>query len=210
MKKLKIKRFCAYLIDIFVISLFVIMLGKIKFLNPYTDKYHETYEKYAEYYGNVMSSETGISPEDLINDEYAGYMKQLSLYSVTNILTEVIVIVLYFTMFPKFNNNQTIGKRLLKIKLEHVNKQKISIGCLLLRSLLIPVCANLIFYNAITSLLNVIIIYLFSGIPYLYANLTITYILCLYCYIDILISYIRKDGRMLHDLICKTKVSEIC
>ena len=206
MKRIKFRRFGSYLIDIFIVSLLVMLISKINFINPYASKYKETYENYSEYYLNLIDGETELSVDDLLNDEYAGYVRDLSLYSITNILTEVVVIILYFTLFPKFNNNQTIGKRLLKIKVEHIDGKDIKLYTWFIRSLLIPICANIIFYNVITSILNVGIVLAFKGTIYLYANLTLTYIICLYCYADIMVSYIRKDNRTLHDLICKTKV----
>ena len=138
-------------------------------------------------------------------------MYDLQYYAIGNTLAESLVIILYFTLFPKFNNNQTIGKRLFKIKLVNKDKdKKVTSIQLLLRSIMLPIVANIIMYTAVTSLLNIGALFLFKGIKYLYANLIITYIINFLCYADIISIFVRKDNMALHDVITGTKVVEIC
>lgn len=206
---LKTKRILAYSVDLFIISLLVWMISSINVLNPNKDKYQKVYNEYVEYYEANLSNTT-IVPEDLINDEYAGYMHDLSYYSVSSIVIEVLVIILYFTLFPRFNNDQTVGKRLFKIKVISDNHKRVPIWKYLIRALLIPIFANVLLYNSVATILNVGAIFIFKGIPYLYANLIITYAFNFYCYADILVSFVRKDNRSLHDILTRTRVVELC
>lgn len=210
MANFKFKRCSAYLIDLFIVSLLVMMIGQIEFLNPNLDKYQEVVNEYSEYYESNFGNVTTIETEDLINKEYAGYMYDLNYYALSNTVIEIVVILLYFTLFPKFNNNQTIGKRLFKIKVVSVDKEEVSIWKHFVRALLIPIFANVILYNVITAVLNIITLFVFKDIIYLYVNLGITYLLNIYCYADVITMLIRKDNRSIRDLICRTKVIETC
>jgi len=210
MANFKLKRCGAYLIDLFVVSLLVVMIGQINFLNPNQDKYQNVVNEYNEYYEVNFGNVTTIETDDLINDEYAGYIYDLNYYALSNTLIEIIVILMYFTLFPYFNNNQTIGKRLFKIKVVSNEKEEVSLWKHFIRALFIPIFANIILYNVITTILNILILFVFKDISYLYANLLITYIENIYCYADIITSFVRKDNRSIRDLICKTRVVEIC
>lgn len=210
MTNLKFKRCSAYLVDLFIVSLLVVLISNINFLNPNKEKYEAVANEYNEYFESNFGNVTTIETEDLLTDEYAGYMYDLNYYSMSNLIMEIAVIVLYFTLFPKFNNNQTIGKRLFKIKVVSINDENVSLWKHFVRSLIMPIFANVILYNMITSLLNVALLFIIKDVTYLYVNLGITYVLNVYCYIDIIIGLARKDNRMVHDLICKTKVVEAC
>jgi len=212
MSSIKLKRIGAYLIDLFVISVLVFLVSQLNFINPNKDKYLQTLNAYNEYYeshfGNVT---TNVSVEEVINEEYAGYMYDLQYYAIGNTLAETIVIILYFTLFPIFNNDQTIGKRLFKIKVVHKDgRKKVSFLQHFGRSSVLPITANVILYNSITSVLNVGALFIFKDINYLYANLVITYIINFICYIDLLVMFVRKDHLSLHDILLKTKVVESC
>ena len=211
MKNFTLKRIGAYLIDILVVSMLVMLVGQLNFINPNKDKYLKTYEAYTEYYDSHFGNITTEEVDDIINDEYIKYMYDLQYYAIGNTIAEAVIIILYFTLFPKFNNDQTIGKRFFKIKLENVNdKKKVSIWQHLLRSITMPIVANIIMYTSVTSLLNILALFIFKGMNYLYANLAITYIINIICYIDIILVFVRKDNRSLHDIISKTKVVEKC
>ena len=48
--KIKIKRFIAFIIDIFIVSIISEALSNVDFINIYKDQYIETYGKYQEIY----------------------------------------------------------------------------------------------------------------------------------------------------------------
>ncbi|MBE6155359.1 MAG: RDD family protein [Firmicutes bacterium] len=210
MNNIKLKRVGAYLIDLLIISFLAVLVSQIKSLNPHQEKYEKVINEYQEYYEANFGNVTNIESSDLLNDEYADYMYKINYYSITNSLMEVAIIVLYFTFFPHFNNSQTVGKRMFKIKLESLDDKKVTLWKHFCRSFFTPICANIIFYNVITTLLNVGSLFIFKKLMYLNANLAITYIINIFCYADILAILIRKDHRSIRDLIFKTRVVEIC
>lgn len=210
MKKLRMKRLLAYLIDIFVVSMLITLISEINVINPNKDKYLKTYNEYKVYVEKTLDGGV-ITTDDILTKEYSKFMYDLQYYAIGNTIAECVVLIAYFTLFPRYNNNQTIGKRICKIKVVHKEEnKKVTVWHFFARSLLMPIAANIIFYTVITSLLNVGVLYLFSGIKYLYANMIITYLINFYCYIDLLFIFVRKDHASLHDLLTKTKVEEIC
>ena len=78
MKDIKIKRICAYVIDIFIVLILVTLLSQINVLNPYKKKYDKAYEKYTEFYEENFSENTTIDYDTLKSPEYLDIMHGLS------------------------------------------------------------------------------------------------------------------------------------
>ena len=116
MKNINFKRFTAYLIDLLIISVLVTLISQIKILNPYNSKYIETSEKFKAYYTENIETSENISYKQLFNKEYINIMHDLSKYSVSTSIIEIITIIAYFTAFPLLFNGQTIGKKICKLK----------------------------------------------------------------------------------------------
>ena len=206
------KRIIAYFIDLLVISILVSLLSSINFLNPQKDKYNKALTKYNEYIKEMQASlENKTTDLDLIIDEeYIDFMYKLQYYSLSYTIIEIVVIILYFTLFSIFNNNQTIGKRLLKIKLVNSdNSTNIPIWKYIIRGALIPIFTNIILYNTIASIINTGIMFVFKSKYFFYSNIIVTVRFCAYCYIDIIVLLASKGETSLHDKITKTKVIEI-
>ena len=68
--KLKIKRFIAFIIDIFIVSIISETLSTVSFINIYKDQYIETYDEYQEIYEE-------FSNEDITLEEYNTFIKEI-------------------------------------------------------------------------------------------------------------------------------------
>ena len=108
MKDIKIKRICAYVIDIFIVLILVTLLSQINVLNPYKKKYDKAYEKYTEFYEENFSENTTIDYDTLKSPEYLDIMHDLSYYSISYSIIEIVVIILYFTLFPALSLAQNV------------------------------------------------------------------------------------------------------
>ncbi len=191
---MKLKRFIAYLIDILIVGFIASALSSVKVLNPYYDNYLEAYE----IFNTTIESVTNENMKDTLLStsfisEYQDVLK-LSIYSTT---ISLICYLLYFVGFQKWNKDQTIGKKLMNIKLVG----NVSIGAYLIRTLII--------YNLIFNTLNVYLAFIFSGKLFFTLSLItsiIGYIVTYTCYFMILF---RKDNKGLHDIITKTSVMEV-
>ena len=214
MNNIKFKRICAYFIDLLIISLLVTLVSKINFLNPNRSKYEklslELYNYTMELTENISNMQS-MDTSKLITDKYVKYFYNIEYLGISYTIMESIIILLYFTFFPKFNNSQTIGMQLWHLKIVNTKENKdVNIKNYSLRGLYMPMVTNVIFRNVILSLMNVVLLFIFKGKIYFYTNMMLTFIVCIMCYIDIIKLLISKDNNALHDKMTKTKVVEIC
>ena len=193
--QLNIKRLTAYFIDIIIISVVAALISNISFINPKIKDYKKDYNEYVtivkSYQENKISSKT--YQKQIKN--YTYYLNNDSL--VTTFIT-LSLMLLYFGFYQWYKNGQTIGKKLMKIKIEDINNSKITIEKYMLRSIIL--------YNIIIKLTDLVCLLFLSKNRYLLIS-NILYNIEMGITLVIMISIIfSKDKRGLHDLLCKTKV----
>jgi len=196
---MKIKRLFAYLIDIMIVGFVASALANIDVINPYINEYLESYEKFSE----KLSSINGENANEVISsDAFILQYKSTLKYSIYSTGISFVCYILYFVGFQKWNKNQTVGKKLMKLKIinkdssDNINVWQYLVRTLILYNLIfgsINVCLSLWLNNKLFFTMSMIV----SIIGYV-----ITYL----CYAMILF---RKDGKGLHDLISKTEVVEV-
>lgn len=195
------QRIGAFFIDALLVAIVAALFSRISLINPYYDEYEEVY---SEYYNYVLESakvgEETASTDILNSPEMDDLMYKVSYYnSYTQIIT-LVIIVLYFVVFQYFNNGQTIGKAIFKIKLSS-EKKKLSIWMLLLRTTILK---NLITNGTLTAMLMIC-----SKASYLKYSSYIDIIGTAVLLVNASFFLTRDDGKALHDIICKTKVTKI-
>lgn len=196
---MKIKRLFAYLIDIMLVGFVASALANIDVINPYINEYMESYEKFSE----ILSSINGENANEVISsDDFILQYKITLKYSIYSTGISFVCYILYFVGFQKWNKNQSVGKKIMKLKI--INKDSsdnVNVWQYLVRTLILY---NLIFgsINVCLSLwLNTKLFFTMSMIVSI-----IGYVITYLCYAMILF---RKDGKGLHDLISKTEVVEV-
>jgi uncharacterized RDD family membrane protein YckC len=185
-----LKRILAYLIDIIIVAFIATKISNLNIVNPYLEKYKETYNKYIE----IADSEDN-SKEELINLNY-------DLYKY-NTITSIIYItcqVLYFGVFAYFTNGQTVGKKLLKIRITSNNGKKLNILQLILRIAILN--------NLFLTLIDVIALYLVNSTIFYYITYIIVTLQELILSVNIVMVTLKSDHRGLHDIIAGTNVVE--
>ena len=203
------KRFLAYFIDLFIISILIVLLSQVKFLNPNRNKYKKAVGEYTEYnkelQEKIKKMET-VDSEALLTDEYVKYVKNIDYYGVSYTIIEIVVFILYFTILPLFNNGQTFGKEFMKIRIINNNDSNVGFGKLLLYSLFMPICTNIFLYTLVKNVLLAVLVFFLKPWSYFYVNGSISMILAIYCYIDVITLFINKNHLSIHDKLLKTKV----
>ena len=198
MKRKLTKRIWAYLIDILVVITLSSLLTQIKALNPNYDNYNKVVNEYLslieESNGNIES----LDAEVISNLSY-----KIDKYGVTYYLIDVVVICAYFTLFPLFNKNRTIGMHVMKLEI----KRKKAGWSLFLRSLLIPIYTGTGFTLAFGNVLNAFTILFLKGNPYYIGKLTITFFVLGFVICDIVKLYSSQGTKSLHDIISLTEVN---
>ena len=186
-----IKRIGAFFIDILFISLFVGMVQGISFLNPHEDEYLEAVDKYDNLLLDVANGK--IDYEQINNIDY-----DLNYYGASYNIITIISYISYFVLFQYFNKGQTLGKKLMKIKIINKDDTKVSFFKLLLREVII--------FGLGANICNVILIFIISKSYYINISSIINLISNCFILLVMFLIIFRKDNLGLHDILFKTKV----
>ncbi len=196
MDSLTFRRICAYAIDYIFIILLSTMVSGIRFLNPSYDNYVSAYDEYATMYEKIADGDL-----ELVNsNEFKDIYYNLDKYSVSVSISTIVIYLLYFVGFQKWNHNQTLGKKAFNIAVTSKN-EKITVWQMLLRSIII--------YNIIFEVLSLLSLWIFDANTYLYIDMTLTFIAGIFFYINGGIVIFSKKHLGIHDIICKTEVKEV-
>lgn len=185
------ERVGAYLIDIIIVSIIlnIICLG----FNNYTSS---TEKKIEDLDNKFLESE-------ITNEEYLNEYKELLYdYQKENTLQSGISVALtiaYFVVFQYMNKGQTIGKKLLKIKVvDKTSNKEISIIKGLLRSCII--------LSIISNLILLLIPYILNANVFIYSYLILIVLDGILVLTSAMFILYRKDNCGLHDLLTNTIV----
>ena len=189
MKANFIQRALAYLLDIFIIS-FIFSIITIGF-KPNT----EIEEKYNEVYDNYIKGE--ITAEQYL-EEYTDVLYDMQKANALPNAINTVLIIVYFIVFQYLNKGQTIGKKLLKIKIVNEDKKDISISQMLIRGIMI--------YSILSSLINIILFFNVSRKIYMTSYLSIGGIETLILFLSAIFILYRNDKKALHDIVSKSIV----
>lgn len=199
--KLKVsfgKRFASYVVDFIIIMVVLNLISYIipesknlknlnNELNEITAKYLEQEEHTEEEVREYMDSTAPITYR---------IDKENFIFSVVGI----VVYILYYVVFQYKNNGQTLGKKLMGIKVEKENGE-ISINDFIFRSFIV----NSVLFNML------ILVFLFTTKDTTYISLV--GILGMIQFIVMIVSacmiIFRKDKKSLQDVITNTKVVEV-
>lgn len=198
-----VQRLCAYVIDILIVSIFLSLITyNINFdkLNDLNKQLNNLLEKG---YVTEKQDKTDVTvEEELTMDEYNTKLfdiqYEIEKESILINTISIVIIIGYFIAFQYFNKGQTIGKKLLKIKLTSTNHKKIRLWQVIVRSIII--------YGILTGILNIIFINIVNKNTYLGIYNIFTIIQSIFIIVSVLFILYRKDKRGLHDLMSKSSV----
>ena len=193
MKASFFKRLGAFFIDYFIVILIasIITMG---FSNTSS-------EEISKKMNNLVSD---YQSEKISIDEYTEETYKLN-YDLqkSNLYTNVVSITLYigyFIIFATLNKGQTLGKKLLKIKVVNKEEKKPSVWNMFVRSLFI--------YNLASAIFSVVFINFLGISTFTNIYTTIGYIEFFVIIISFFMVTYKKDGRGLHDMMARTNVIE--
>lgn len=187
---ISIKRIVAFAIDIVIVSLVLVILTSVFSIDPYYDKYQSTYDKYSE----LVKKESDVSKDELINLNYDLYK-----YRTVNNGLSIVILVLYFGVLQMLMKGQTLGKKMMNIKVVSNKDKNLHFGNYLVRCVILN--------NIIFLLSTIILVYVTSGKPFYYAVYIISLMESLLYMINIFFIVFKSDNRGIHDMIAGTKVT---
>ena len=215
--KIVIKRFVAYAIDIFIVSMISSLITSNTLINKDYKKYMDTYEEYEKIvdkyevdkdalnealeYEAITDEEYNIKLEKL-NDSFdkdnIEYNYRLIKLSIVSTLISMLLILLYFVVIQYYFNGQTIGKKIMKLRVISNSDKKLNILNYLIRSLIL----NSVFINT----LSIVMVLVLSKSNYLIYNEIIYVVNYIVEMAIIFMMGFTKDNRGLQDYVANTKV----
>ena len=126
------------------------------------------------------------------------YNYKLGKITISDTIITLVCTLLYFGVFQYFLKGQTIGKKILKLKVVSSSSKKINILNFILRSLIVN--------NVLLNIVGVIFLATSSKKVYLQADSILGTIVSIIEAVIIFLVLTRDDMRGLHDLLFNTKV----
>lgn len=188
------KRVLAYIIDIIIVGLIGIILTTFV---PTSEKQENLYKQSKELSTNYADGKIDVKE---YNKRYKDINYDLSKETVIPNVISIVTYIVYFVIFQIYKEGQTIGKKIMKIKLRSIQSDKIDTNALLIRTLLL--------YGLWSSIINQVLILFVNKNTYTSISTILNVIQISILFSIIITSIIRKDGRGIHDIISKTEVIE--
>lgn len=201
------KRFFSFIIDMILVLFVSTAMSNIDAVNPYIEKYDKASSEYLEVYKDYMVNygieNSNINEENIMPVVKA--TKKMQKFSALNMVWYVVFFIAYFVIFQYYNNGQTIGKKLCKIRIVKDGTSTCpGIIRLLFRSLFIG--TNM--YNGITLfvILRIVIPFIPNDRAFYISYTLITLASLIFEFLLFITLLINKGNKALNDIITKTKV----
>lgn len=192
MKANSYKRVLAYLVDVMIIS-FVSLL--LTYFVPTSENYNKLNKEFEtltiDYRNQEVTMEEYLEKGTDIN-------YQLNKESVPQTIVSTVLSIIYFVVLAYFMNGETLGKKLMKIKITSNNDKKLTMNNYLIRALVID--------SVLMNIITIITILLFSKDIYLTSYNIISYVFSFVYIISLAMILFSKNGRGLQDILANTKV----
>lgn len=133
-------------------------------------------------------------------DKAADYNYKMQRMSINSSIITLSVTLLYFGVLQFLLKGQTLGKKLLKIKIVSATDKKNNIAQYILRSLIVN--------NVLLNSINVVFLATANRITFNKVDNIISFLISLVEAVIIFLVITRKDNRGVHDLLVNTKVVE--
>lgn len=189
-----VQRLAAYIVDIMLISVISSLLTY-----PFTT--NDTVKKLNEQSVEVVQSyiDQKIDITKYLSQSLDLSYEQAKATGFANIIA-IVILVLYFIVFQIYQDGQTLGKRLMKIRIVKNDGSSLTMNNMIIRQLI---------NHFILADILVAIITLFGRNFYVYGSIVVEVVQYIIIIATLFMIIIRKDGRGIADCIAGTKVINI-
>lgn len=185
------RRLIAYLIDFVFIAAILMILANFIPKSADFDFLNQDMNALTE---QAMNNE--ITFESYLR-EYTNYLREIDKVNVLYNSISLIIIIIYYSIIPIFTSC-TLGKYIMKLRIERKDKKKLNFYNLILRSI--------IDQGLLLSLITIIMAQLVSNKTYLITLFILGIIQILLVIISGFMILYRRDARGLQDIISNSKI----
>lgn len=190
MKASFFKRLAAYFLDV----MFVTIIASIVSVGISNDKYQKAYEEYEDIRNKYMAQEITVG-EYL--EQFAPVYYDMQESSVIVSTITLLLSIAYFVVFQYLNKGQTLGKKILRIKVLENGKDP-SLKAIIIRTIIID--------SILSGFLGIILLYILNKNNYYFGYNIVSTLEMIFVFISALFILYRKDKLGLHDIIAHTEV----
>lgn len=188
------KRLLAYLIDVFVVGL-IISIISYNFNTTRIDRLNkEAYNLMNKYVNKEISTDKYIS-------NYASITYDMASESVVSTTLYLVVCIGYFLIFQYLNDGQSIGKKLVGVKIVSNDKKRVSFLQMFIRTSIVNDIVNNIMILILVNMTSNMNFFIGYGLINVLCNIFV--IICVFMII------LRKDKLALNDMMSKSLVIEV-
>ena len=192
MKANSYKRVLAYLVDVMIIS-FVSLL--LTYFVPTSENYNKLNKEFENLTIDYRNQE--VTMEEYL-EKGTDINYQLNKEGIPQTIVSTVLSIIYFVVLTYFMNGETLGKKLMKIKITSNNDKKLTMNNYLIRALVID--------SVLINIITIITILLFSKDIYLTSYNIISYVFSFVYIVSLAMILFSKNGRGLQDILANTKV----
>ena len=191
---MKLKRILAYILDYIIVS----FIASLLFMTPPFQKSFKTYEKNYEEYTSTMVEMMSSDSEEYDEERLIEVQYDLNKASSSLLILNIGTLFFYFGVFAFLTKGQTLGKKIMKIRVVSVKRENLNPFLFIMRSMIVT---NLLFET-----IRLLFLLFGSKSSWVTATFYIGYLSYFVYFILLLFMIVRGDERSLHDLLCDTKV----
>lgn len=195
MKPFSYKRIIAYVLDIMIVTVIATMLT---YFLPETKEYEKSLKEYTTLLNDTTKED--VTEGKFIN-ETNDVIYSISKNSITITIVTTVLTTFYFVVYNYFMNGQTLGKKLMNLKIVSTNNKPLTMNNYLIRGLIIN--------SILMNVLGIIFILGLNKQTYLKVNDITTYMFGIIYIVTFGMILFREDKRGLHDYLAGTKVISV-
>ena len=205
-------RVTAYLIDLLIVLVLTTLLAESSITNPYKGNALSSYDEFKTVYNAELAKrENKVVDKNELESMIKSIAKPYRIYTIrsnfASYLWYIVIIIFYFGFFQYYNNGQSIGKKLYKLKVVDKNDKKASLKQMLVRNIFGG--NTFIFGNNLIILLSLLtMVFVKNPVHFVYIYTVVTGLGFIFDAVFIILFLFKKNARSLDDLVGGTKVIE--
>ena len=189
------KRLFAYIIDVLILELI------LSFIGIFVPVSSNVVNLQNEIYGINDNFINGSIDVSTFINQYSNVSYNIDRYMFLPNLIGVVVSVIYFIVYPLYNNGQSFGKKVMGLRIVSDNDDFVGSNSLIFRYM---------FMDGIgISIISMCLIFIFSDFSYILCVSLLSFFQILVVIISIFMVLYRRDFKSLPDLVAGTKVIEV-